>query len=113
MAIRYVGDATVYIFFDKCVCDRCSYKGKIVVEGHSWSFDELQSPAYFNHAADSPKAYDEMAGSAASFGSYYSSLNRGDDTPDWAPSPEAADAIEEAVSWAQDEDGEYKVRRKK
>jgi hypothetical protein len=39
-----------------------------------------------------------MAMSAAAFGSYYTTHNRGDDTPDWAPPPEVADAIDDAVS---------------
>ena len=52
-----------------------------------------------------------MAQSAVCFASYYTTHNRGDDAPEWAPPPEVADAIEEAVAGAQDDRGEYEVRR--
>lgn len=57
--------------------------------------------------------YDEMAESAVGFASYYTTHNRGDDLPDWAPSAEVADAIAEATEWAQDDRGDYEVHRTK
>lgn len=112
MARRYIGDAVVDIFYR----DRGDYCGTVSVPGTraSWPFEDLNPPrAGFNFGYDSSKAYDKMAASAVSFASYYSSSNRGSDTPDWAPSPSVADAIDEAVSWAQDDRGEYEVRRRR
>jgi hypothetical protein len=53
-----------------------------------------------------------MAQSAASFGSYYTTGNRGSDVPGWAPSAEVADAIDYATSVALREDGSYEVSRR-
>src|ERR1700678_2363160 len=108
MAKRYIGDAVITIEYH----DSGDYRGTVRAGNHAWRFDDLHAPAMgFSHAYDSPEAYDKMAGSAASFASYYTTHNRGDDVPDWAPPPEVADAIEEAVGWAQDDRGEYEVRR--
>jgi len=110
MARRYIGDAIVTIAYH----DDGDYRGTIKAGKHTWKFDGLHAPRAGlgpGVAYDSPEAYDEMAASAVSFGSYYSTGNRGDDTPDWAPPPEVADAIEQAVSWAQRDDGSYEVRR--
>jgi len=75
-----------------------------------WHFSDLGVPGGYK-AADSPDAYDAAASSAVGFGSYYTTHNRGDDTPEWAPDPETADAIEEATSVAMDDQGRYLVRR--
>lgn len=127
---RYIGDAVITISYR----DRGDYAGKVCVPmtmnfrggGRStrllcWIFSDLNAPrAGFRFAApragardayDSPGAYDLMAASAVSFGSYYTTHNRGDDVPEWAPEAYLADAIEEATSWAQDDRGEYEVRR--
>lgn len=117
MATRYIGDAVVKITYD----DRTdAYKGTVSAGGYTWRFDGLHNPpaGIFTKnrqrvGVDHPLAYDAAAASAVSFGSYFSSHNRGDDVPDWAPPPHVADAIEEAVGWAQDDRGTYEVRRKR
>ena len=112
MAKRYIGDAVITITYR----DRGDYAGTISVpkEKKTWKFDDLHAPGAGlgpGVGYDSPKAYDEMAGSAVSFGGYYTTHNRGDDVPDWAPKPEVADAIDEATSIVTDDQGNYEVRR--
>jgi hypothetical protein len=110
MAKRYIGDAVVNITYR----DRGDYAGTVSAGGRTWRFEDLHAPRAGlgrGVAYDSPKAYDEMAESAVSFGGYYTTDNRGDDTPDWAPSAEVADAISDATAWAQDDRGKYEVRR--
>lgn len=129
MATRYIGDAVIRIEYR----DRGDYAGTISVpprgfsakhakyagRGKSklvWAFEDLGAPSIGHGPGigyDSPKAYDSMAGHAVSFGSYYTSHNRGRDVPDWAPDPELADAIAEATEWAMRDDGSYDVRRKR
>jgi hypothetical protein len=110
MARRYIGDAVVNIKYR----DRGDYAGTVSAGGHTWRFEDLHAPAGgLPYAYDSPQAYDKMAESAVGFASYYTSYNRGEDTPEWAPSAETADAIAEASQWAQDDRGEYEVRRSK
>jgi hypothetical protein len=115
MAIRYVGDAIIHIIYVGGIRDE--YKGSIVVPGHPgkhiWRFNSLYAPACgFKFAYDSSEAYDQMAESAVSFGSYYTTHNRSD-APDWAPDAETADAIERATSQVLHGCGSYEVRRKK
>lgn len=108
MAKRYIGDATVTIKYD----DAGDYRGTVSAHGHHWRFSNLHPPrAGFDFAYDSPAAYDKMAASAVGFGGYYTTHNRGDDLPDWAPSAETADAISDATGWAMDDRGDYDVRR--
>lgn len=112
MAKRYIGDAVITITYR----DRGDYAGTISVpkEKKTWKFDDLHAPGAGlgpGVGYDSPKAYDEMAGSAVAFGGYYTTHNRGDDVPDWAPKPEVADAIDEATSIVTDDQGNYEVRR--
>jgi hypothetical protein len=110
MAIRYIGDAVIRITYRDCG----DYAGTVTANGHTWRFADLHAPRCgFQFAYDSPRAYDEMARSATTFGSYYTTHNRGDDTPDWAPAPEVADAIDKAVAWASDDQGTYTVSRRK
>ena len=110
MAKRYIGDAVITIeYVGETPDGRGNYKGTVRAGKHTWRFDELHSGV--GGGGDSPEAYDEMAQSAVSFASYYTTHNRGDDTPEWAPSPEVADAIDEAVGYAQRDNGEYEVRR--
>lgn len=111
-ARRYIGDAVITLEIEhEGMGPRVEYKGTIRAGGYSWRFDKLSVPI-FNKGSDSPEAFDEAAASAAGFGSYYTTYNRGDDVPDWAPSPEVADAIDEAVSFATNDQGSYFVRRK-
>jgi hypothetical protein len=121
MAKRYIGDAVITITYVGETPDgRSNYKGTVSVGKHTWKFDELHSGVGgvssgrgYAYASDSPEAYDDMAGGAVSFASYYTTHNRGDDTPEWAPSPEVADAIDEAVGWAQRDNGTYETRRRR
>ncbi len=114
MAKRYIGDAIIEIKYVGYINRRDDYTGKIKVKNITWKFDSLYAPAAgFNFAYDSPQAYDKMAQAAVSFGSYYTTHNRGDDLPDWAPPPEIADTISEATSWAVHDDGSYEILRKK
>jgi hypothetical protein len=107
---RYIGDAVVEIeYVGQSGDNRSTYKGVVSVGAHQWPFDELGSGV--GYLGDTPEAFDKMAASAISFAAYYTTHNRGDDTPDWAPPPEVADAIEEATSWAVDDQGSYEVRR--
>jgi|SRR5580692_7469902 hypothetical protein len=122
MAKRYIGDAVITIENTGRTSDnRANYKGTIRVGKYTWRFDNLASGVGgvssgrgYGYPDDSPEAYDEMAQNAVSFASYYTTHNRDpEDTPEWAPPPEVADAIEEAISWASSEsgDGTYEVRR--
>lgn len=110
MATRYVGDAVVKILFLGITGGRPTYRGTVHAGEHRWAFDDLRVPSVGSGPC-SPKAYDRVASDAVSFGAYYTSLNRGDDVPDWAPPANVADAIEEAAMWVQLEDGEYEVLR--
>jgi hypothetical protein len=119
MAKRYIGDAVITIEnVGRTDDNRAKYEGTVRVGKYTWKFDDLASGVGgvssgrgYGYPDDSPEAYDAMAGSAVSFASYYTTHNRGDDAPEWAPPPEVADAIDEAVGWAQRDNGEYEVRR--
>ncbi len=109
MAKRRIGDAIVRIVYH----DAGDYRGTVSAGEHVWRFADLCAPCGFGSgvAYDSPEAYDAMAESAVSFGSYYTTHNRGGDVPDWAPPVEVADAIDEAVGCALNDDGTYQVTR--
>lgn len=112
MARRYIGLARVYITYH----DDGTYRGTITVRRHRWAFRDLKAPplGFLPPVAyDSSAAYDRMAGDAVAFGAYYTAHNRGVgvDVPDWAPSAEVADAIDEATAWTQDDRGVYAVAR--
>jgi hypothetical protein len=119
MAKRYIGDARIRIEWSDV--DN-AYKGAItvdepqpdgVVRTYVWLFDDLKDSLHgqATQACDSPETYDRMASSAVGFGTYYISTNRGEDAPQWAPTPETADAIERATSYSFN-GGKYNVRRK-
>jgi len=63
-----------------------------------WHFDSLRGPACGSHDER------DLVLAATGFGSYYGSLNRGLDVPDWAPPPAVADAICQAAIWADESD---------
>jgi hypothetical protein len=117
MARRFIGDANIYILY----YDEGDYRGSIVVPMDGppavWKFKGLRAPGIGfgpGIAYDSPEAYDQMAQSAASFGSYYTTMNRSeDDDLEGYPSGEVADIINDAVSVVLHDDGTYEVRRKK
>lgn len=113
MARRYIGDAVVTVQVDDSSISmgpRVSYKGSVRAGGYTWKFSDLSLPIY-RQAADSPDMYDSAAASAVSFGGYYTTYNRGDDTPDWAPPAHVADAIDESTSFETDDQGRYLVKR--
>ncbi len=121
MATRYIGNARITVKFDGYRPPHLQYSGRIVVPMGSggkvsWPFSDLGISEYSHPGpADSPEAFDAAAAAAADFGSYYTTHNRGDDVPDWAPAPEVADAIEDATAYATDEEGRglHAVRRSK
>ena len=113
MPRRFIGDAVVDIHYRGHIAGRDEYTGHIKAGGRVWKFDSLfPPPAGFRFGYDSPEAYDRMAEAAVSFGAYYTSGNRGDDLPDWAPPHKTADAINEATIDAMKDNGRYNVTRK-
>lgn len=123
MARRYIGDANIYIMYH----DDGDYRGSVVVYQNAhwpqwkkrvvWKFRDLHAPECGfgpGVAYDSSEAYDQMAQSAASFGSYYTTMNRSEDEDlEGYPSGEVADTIDDAVSVVLNDDGTYEVRRSK
>lgn len=110
MAKRYIGDAVIHITYN----DAGDYRGKVRVGEHTWDFKDLHAPICgfgAGVAYDSREAYDAMAASAVSFGGYYATYNRGEDTPDWAPPADVADAINDATMCATDDSGRFGVQR--
>jgi hypothetical protein len=112
MPKRFIGDAVVEIRYIGHIAGRDEYVGNVRAGCCVWKFDSLYAPsAGFSFGYDSPQAYDHMAEAAISFGAYYTSRNRGDDVPSWAPPPELADIIDEATLHALCETGDYRVSR--
>lgn len=113
MAVRYCGELTIRISFR----DSGDYAGTISHEGrHLWTFADLGAPAIGwgeGVGYDSPAAYDAAAEGAVAFGAYYTTHNRGDDVPGWAPKPENADLIDERSEIDYDGRGEYVLRRRR
>jgi len=110
---RYIGELEIRLQYCGRTSDnRAKYLGNIVLpDGRKWNFADLQSGV--GCPGTRPEDFDEMAESAVSFATYYTSHNRGDDTPDWAPPAELADAIEEASYSGMAEDSGYIVLRKR
>ena len=75
------------------------YSGEIRVGKSAWRFRDL-------HAWSTEQA----VRSAVSFAVYYTSDNRGDDLPSWAPKAAMADKIQAATAHAQDDQGSYRIR---
>lgn len=116
MARRWIGDALVTIKYH----DDGDYRGSIVVKNDNgvwvWKFRDLHAPKCGfgpGVAYDSSEAYDQMAQSAASFGSYYTTMNRSEEHIDGYPPGDVADAINNAVGCVLNDDGTYEVRRRK
>ena len=111
MATRYIGGLKIKITYQH----PDTYAGSIYrkADGQRLAlFSDLHPPHMgFPFASDSAKAYDEMAGSAVSFLSYYTTHNRGDDVPDWAPEPEVCDEIDSLGCEAIMDDSTYRVTR--
>lgn len=130
MATRYIGDARITVRYDGYSPPRMYYSGRITVPVRvydavgnsvsigkvSWDFTQVGLSEYsYRGAADAPEAFDQAAAAAVAFGAYFTTHNRGDDLPEWAPSADVADAIEDATSYATDEEGRglHAVRRSK
>lgn len=84
-----VGDASVGI----CQCPDGSYRGQVLCRDEKagllrWDFIELYGPKVGPHW-DLKRAARE----ACAFARCYTSDNRSDDVPEWAPTAEVADAI--------------------
>jgi len=76
------------------------FKGTIILaDGRCHNFTDLGSGCGGCHTEIS------MAESAISFASYYSSDNRGDDTPEWAPPGDLASAIGDAADYTPERSG--------
>jgi len=130
MAKRYIGGALVevkYVGFNPKY-GRDEYCGRVIVNIRNlyrkeycndaekygdttiyiWNYTTLFAPncGFGNKAYDSPKAYDEMAQSAVSFGS--SGIE-----DDSYPDKETSEMISEAVNMVMDDQGEYEVLRKR
>lgn len=117
MARRYIGNLKIYItYIGSARNGRDEYAGSVVAPNkQSWKFKSLYAPSIglgTGVAYDSSTAYDRMAQSAASFAAYYTTYNRGEGLPDWAPSADLADEIDEASCWALREGSDqYEIRR--
>lgn len=102
--VRYIGKLKVTI--TECLVNgegRWQYAGTVETpSGKLWKFEELCSgmggyAGMRNRSPESVDAIDRAAVEACSFASYYTTDNRGDDTPEWAPAAEVADEIEEEM----------------
>ena len=98
METFYSGSLTIEIEEDGQRDGRDRFKGRIILQdGREWPFDELCS------AVGGARTVIDMAGSALSFASYYSTDNRGDDVPEWAPPGDLASAIGDAADITPEE----------
>jgi hypothetical protein len=109
MIKRYCGDLEIGLHFTGYTKEnRANYMGYIKLpDGRKYQFKDLQSGC--GSPGVTPEAIDEMAVSAVGFAAYWTSDNRGDETPEWAPSEEMADAIADAAELGE---SEYEIRRK-
>lgn len=88
----YSGSLVIELEEDGMRDGRDRFKGAIILEdGRRWDFDDLCS------GQGGARTVISMAESALSFGAYYSTDNRGDDAPTWAPPGDLASAIGEAA----------------
>jgi hypothetical protein len=102
---RKIGDAIIFVEIDEehpevRAARRGWYKAAVLAGGEIWTVD-IGSPPSWDLAWDDPRAYDEIAASAISFGIH----------PEWAEDEEIASTIQSATEWAVDEDGVYEVER--
>lgn len=105
MAKRYIGDAIVTLTYkDATHKIKDHYAGTVKVGRYSWRFIIHPAPAGFGPgiAYDSSEAYDDIAASAARFGS----TPHGDD-----PDKHTAREIDDAVSGWMDDRGRVAVAR--
>ena len=98
MIKRYCGELEIGLQFTgrNRPENRATYCGYVKLpDGRRWNFADLQSGV--GASGDRPENFDQMAESAVSFATYWTTHNRGDDTPDWAPAAELADAFNDAA----------------
>ena len=91
MAIRYCGDLKIDLQFVRFTHDgRAQFRGTVRTTNSKlvgvWPFENLCSGV-----GGGEQEFDKIASDAVGFATYYTSQNRGDDAPDWAPSPALAD----------------------
>jgi len=112
MIRRYIGDLEIRLrYCGRSPDNRAKYIGYIILpDRQRYNFNDLCSGV--GSPGTRAKDYDEMAKSAVSFASYYTTHNRGDDLPDWAPTAKMADAIDNAAIDGMKEEGGYEIRRK-
>ncbi len=108
MILRYCGDLTIGLLYRGRTDDnRPEYRGCIrLPDGRTWRFNHLCGGC--DLPGTRPEDYDRLATDAVGFATYWTSLNRGDDTPEWAPAGDLADAFDEAADLG---DSDYIVRR--
>jgi len=111
MIQRFIGDCEIRLHYrGRSTDNRAKYCGYILLpDGQRYDFNDLQSGV--GSSGTTAEDYDEMAESAINFASYYTTNNRGDDLPGWAPSADLADDISEAACSGMKEEGGYEVRR--
>jgi hypothetical protein len=106
---RYCGELEVGLHYRGRTPDnRATYLGYIKLpDGRRWRFAGLSSGV----GTDGTRAhdFDSMAQSAVGFACYWTSYNRGDDTPAWAPPADLADAFDSAADLGEEE---YVISRK-
>lgn len=112
MIKRYIGDLEIRLqYVGRTADNRANYLGCIVLpDGSRHNFADLSSGV--GCPGTRAEDFDDMAEAAVDFAAYYTTHNRGDDVPDWAPPAELADAISDAAICGMKEEGEgYEVRR--
>ena len=111
MIKRFIGDCEIRLQYCGRTSDnRAKYLGYILLpDGRRHNFTDLQSGV--GSPGTRAEDFDNMAEAAVDFAAYYTTHNRSDDTPDWAPPAELADAIEEASMSSMKEEGGYEIRR--
>ena len=111
MISRYIGDLEIRLqYVGRTQDNRANYLGTIILpDGRRHNFADLNSGV--GCPGTRAEDFDAMAEAAVDFAAYYTTHNRGDDIPDWAPPAELADAIEEAAMPGMAEDEGYEVRR--
>ena len=111
MIKRFIGDLEIRLqYWGRTSDNRAKYLGYILLpDGRRHNFTDLQSGV--GMPGTRAEDFDDMAEAAVDFAAYYTTHNRGDDAPDWAPPAELADAISDAAMCGTKEEGGYKVQR--
>ena len=109
MIRRYCGELEIGLYCrGRTPDDRANYLGYVKLpDGRKWRFANLASGVGI--PGNRPEDFDSMARSAVSFAANWTSHNRGDETPEWAPAADLADAMSDAAEIGEDD---YTVTRK-